>query len=67
MTPEERGLRLKVGAEIIESAILDFLREHPDDYFNTGQVYGALVGTEFEGGWKVCSATLLHLEELGRF
>ncbi|MCY4655099.1 MAG: hypothetical protein OXC95_18285 [Dehalococcoidia bacterium] len=38
MTPEERLIRMEIGAELIESAILDFLKENSGKHSTTEDV-----------------------------
>ncbi len=62
MTSEERLIRLEVGAEIIEKALLDFLRENSDSYFNTGQVHKSLEYFNYH----LCRGALERLHSKGR-
>ena len=57
MTPAERRIRLEVGAEILQGAILDFLKENRDSYFSTKQV-----SDELEFNYYLCHDTLQRLE-----
>ena len=61
MTQEERLIRLEIGAEILENAILDFLKEKADSYFSTAKVSQALGGFNYH----VCHGVLERLYSRG--
>ena len=59
MTPEERRIRMEIGAEIIESAILDFLEENSGTAYKSSVVHREL-GLSLN--YNLCHGALQRLD-----